>query len=86
MLSEFLDLIDDLRPLSVVVLLPSREVIEQREATRLPTGYALWTVPALYELFAARTERVGLWLDTSNQSAEQTVAEILSPKTEAELN
>jgi hypothetical protein len=41
--------------------------------------------PVAHEL-GARTERVGLWLETSNQSAEQTVAEILSRKTEAELS
>ena len=65
------------RPRHVVVLLPSLDAIRERNAGRTTGGYAAWSVEALYELFAKRTPRVGLWLDTSNQTPEETVDEIL---------
>jgi GrpB-like predicted nucleotidyltransferase (UPF0157 family) len=66
------------RPCHVIVLMPSLEAIAAREAGRLRKGYAAWTVEELYEGFAATTPRVGLWLDTSDQTAEETVDEILA--------
>jgi chloramphenicol 3-O-phosphotransferase len=84
MLSEFVRLVD-YRPLHVVVLLPSEEVIARREAARATVGYGRWTVPDLYRLFVDETERVGLWLDTSEQTPKETVSEILSRADEASL-
>jgi chloramphenicol 3-O-phosphotransferase len=66
------------RPLHVVVLLPRPEVVAARDAARASSGYARWSVDVLHELFAARTPRIGLWLDTSEQTPEQTVAVILA--------
>jgi GrpB-like predicted nucleotidyltransferase (UPF0157 family) len=40
--------------------------------------YTAWTVEELYEGFAATTPRVWLWLDTSDQTAEDTVDAILA--------
>jgi chloramphenicol 3-O-phosphotransferase len=65
------------RPCHVVVLMPSPEAIAAREAQRLNKGYTRWTVTELYEAFEA-TPRVGLWLDTSHQTAEETVEEIFA--------
>jgi chloramphenicol 3-O-phosphotransferase len=84
MLPEFVRLIG-YRPLHVVVLLPSKETIARREGARATVGYGSWTVPDLYRIFAEGTERLGLWLDTSEQTPEQTVSEILSRVGEASL-
>ena len=65
------------RPCHVIVLMPSPQAIAEREAGRPKKGYAQWTVAELYEGFDA-TPRVGLWLDTSHQTAEETVDEILA--------
>jgi GrpB-like predicted nucleotidyltransferase (UPF0157 family)/chloramphenicol 3-O-phosphotransferase len=66
------------RPCHVIVLMPSLEAIAAREAERQKKGYSGWTIEELYEGFAATTPRVGLWLDTSDQTAEETVDEILA--------
>jgi chloramphenicol 3-O-phosphotransferase len=65
-------------PCHVIVLLPSLDAVATREARREQKGYTGWTVEELYEGFAATTPRVGLWLDTSRQTPEETVEEILA--------
>ncbi len=77
LLSEYVGLIRS-QPLHVVVLLPSLDTLVDREAARESSGYAHWTMEQLYEGFAARTPRIGTWLDTSTQTPEQTIEEILS--------
>jgi GrpB-like predicted nucleotidyltransferase (UPF0157 family) len=66
------------RPCYVIVLMPSLEAVAAREAGRQKKGYTAWTVEELYEGFGATMPRVGLWLDTSDQTAEETVDEILA--------
>jgi chloramphenicol 3-O-phosphotransferase len=66
------------RPLHVVVLLPTLEAVRARDASRETTGYARWPLEDLYAAFAERTPRLGTWLDTSNQTAPETVDAILS--------
>jgi GrpB-like predicted nucleotidyltransferase (UPF0157 family)/chloramphenicol 3-O-phosphotransferase len=66
------------RPCHAIVLMPSLEAIAAREAARQKKGYTRWTFEELYEGFAATTPRVGLWLDTSDQTPEETVDEILA--------
>ncbi|GAA2352651.1 hypothetical protein GCM10010404_00340 [Nonomuraea africana] len=65
------------RPLHVVVLAPSVEAVERRERERDKTGYGDWTVAALDHVLRHDTPRIGHWLDTSDQSVDQTVDEIL---------
>jgi predicted kinase len=65
------------RPLHLVVLLPPREVVAARDVARATDGYEHWSLEALYDLFATGTPRIGLWLDTSEQTPEQTVDAIL---------
>jgi predicted kinase len=65
------------RPLFVVVLTPRPEVVSERAESRAKvSGYGEWTVEALQELLLA-TPRIGLWIDTSDQSVDETVAAIL---------
>ena len=65
------------RPCHVVVLLPSAEAVAAREAARGTAGYGAWTVEALHEGFASGTPRIGIWLDTTDLTPEETVELIL---------
>lgn len=70
------------RPCHLVVLLPSVETVASREAARKDKGYiGGWTVEQHYADFVRETARVGLWLDTSEQTPEETVDEILERTT-----
>jgi Zeta toxin len=71
------------RPCHVIVLLPSVEAVIAREAGRNPKGYGAWTVEQFYNSFVGGTPRVGLWLDTTNLTPEETVEEILSQTSSA---
>lgn len=75
------------RPFSLVVLAPRPETIAEREAGRGKSGYGDdWTPYQLDAGLRAETPRLGLWLDTSEQTPEQTVEEILDRITESELD
>jgi chloramphenicol 3-O-phosphotransferase len=65
------------RPLLVVVLAPRPGAIAAREQGRAKTGYGEWTVEQLDAGLREDTPRLGLWLDTSDQSPAETVDEIL---------
>ena len=65
------------RPLHVVVLVPRLEVVAARDTERESTGYRHWSLAGLYAIFATKTPRIGLWLDTSEQTPDQTVDSIL---------
>lgn len=65
------------RPLLVVVLAPDVESVLAREAARAKNAYREWTVNLLDHGLRNDTPRLGLWLDTSTQTPEETVAEIL---------
>lgn len=72
------DLLQDLagRELHFVMLTPRLEVVKQRERGR---GTQLWKTAAwMDEEIRQRTRRIGLWLDSSEQTAEQTTDEILA--------
>ncbi|MEH1012314.1 AAA family ATPase [Micromonospora sp. CPCC 206060] len=66
------------RPLLVVVLAPSPEAVAAREAGRGKTGYGIWGISQLDDELRKATPRIGLWLDTSDQTVEETVAEIMT--------
>ena len=73
------------RPLYVIVLAPRPEVVLRRAETRdKVSGYGDWTVVELDEMLRA-TPRLGLWLDTSDQTADETVDEIWRRAAEAEV-
>jgi predicted kinase len=66
------------RPLLVVVLAPSPAAVATREAARAKNTYDEWTITQLDEGLRKGTPRIGLWLDTSDQTPEETVEEILA--------
>ena len=66
------------RPLHVVVLMPRLDVARSRDTARAQTGYARFAPDELYRLFLEETPRLGVWLDTSEQTPEQTADAILA--------
>lgn len=73
------------RPRFVVVLAPRPDVLADRERARNKKGYGAWTVDSLDHLLRHETPRSGLWLDTSDQTPEQTITEILARLPEARI-
>jgi predicted kinase len=77
-LALVVDMLRDL-PLRVVVLCPSPDAVARREATRGKTGYGGdWTVAGLDAGLREETPHIGLWLDTSDLTVDQTVDRILT--------
>lgn len=76
-LSRVLDLLGN-RSVHVIVLCPNVETVKKREALRGKIGYIGFTPEALYADFMRKTPKIGFWLDTSEQSPEQSVKDILS--------
>jgi hypothetical protein len=75
----------------LVVLRPKVEVVEARHADRQraigKTAYRGGFTPAINDEHVASTGRdLGLWLDTSDQTPEQTVGEILARAEEARVS
>ncbi|MGI5375806.1 AAA family ATPase [Streptomyces sp. CA-251387] len=73
------------RPLYVVVLAPSAEAVAAREAGRAKTGYGAWTVEALDGALRAQTPRIGLWVDSSELTVQETVEAILAGRERARV-
>ncbi|MEV0630592.1 AAA family ATPase [Nonomuraea wenchangensis] len=72
------------RPLHVVVLAPRPEVVAARERGRAKIGYAGgWTPVMLDDVLRRETPRLGLWLDTSEQTPDETAEEIITRWDEA---
>jgi chloramphenicol 3-O-phosphotransferase len=66
------------RPLHVVVLNPEPEIVAEREARRSKAGYGQdWSPRALVDALRGTTPRLGLWLDTTDQTPADTVRTIL---------
>jgi chloramphenicol 3-O-phosphotransferase len=65
-------------PLYVVVLAPSREAVAAREAERAKVGYGAWSVNDLDRSLRLETPRIGLWLDTSDQTADETADAVVA--------
>ncbi len=64
----------------LVFLDPDAAAIErrERERDRIAYGPGRWSVGGLQAVLREETDRIGLWLDTTRQSAEQTVEAILA--------
>lgn len=62
----------------VVVLCPKAQALAARDAARDKTGYQGWTAEGFDALLRAETPRIGLWLDTTELTPDQTVDAILA--------
>jgi predicted kinase len=80
-LDEFLGTLHS-RPIRFVLLTPGVEVVQQRDATRANKHvFSIWGY--LDANMRSETRLVGLWLDTSHLTAEETVDAILARTDEA---
>ncbi|MDQ6522869.1 AAA family ATPase [Nocardioides sp. LHD-245] len=70
------------RDAGVVVLCPSPDVVAEREAGRAKTGYGVWTPEDLDRGLRADTPRIGLWLDSSGLTVDETVDAVLASAAE----
>jgi predicted kinase len=77
-LREVVERLSASQPLRVIVLCPAPEAIAAREAARTKNGYTTWTPEELDHELRANTPHLGLWLDTSALSVEETVEMILA--------
>jgi chloramphenicol 3-O-phosphotransferase len=71
-------------PLHVVVLCPSPESIAVRDNARAKTGYGEITVEQLQNALD-NTPRLGFWVDTSDQSVNETASAILENLSKAKI-
>jgi predicted kinase len=85
MLEVFLAMITT-RPISVVVLSPSVDVVAQRESHRAKTGYTSFTPRDLDEVLRSSTARIGLWVDSSSLTIDETVDLIIERQSEARIS
>ncbi|MFH8606674.1 AAA family ATPase [Streptomyces sp. NPDC018029] len=83
-LKPYVDLLRT-HPTYVVVLAPRPEAVAAREAARGKTGYGAWTVEDLDAILRERTPRLGLWLDSTELTVEETVDAILARLGEARV-
>lgn len=75
-LTEMVQMIQQ-RPLLVVVLAPRPDAVAARETARSKNTYDQWTIDQLDQGLRTQTPRLGLWLDTSDQTPGETTNEIL---------
>jgi predicted kinase len=78
-LRDFLSLVP-VPEFHLVFLDPDAAAIQQRELKRdrIAYGPGRWSVGGLQAILREDTDRIGLWLDTTGQSATETVESILS--------
>lgn len=74
-------------PVHLVVLAPGVEAVASREAGRGGRAYGAgrWGIAGLDAILRGETPRLGLWLDTSDQTPEETVDAILERAAEARV-
>jgi predicted kinase len=84
-LQRFLDQLTT-RPLSLVMLAPDVGTIMQRETERTKVGYGdLWSIRDFDLKVRTETPHIGLWLDSSQQTPDETVTEIVARLPEARI-
>ena len=78
-------------PRSLIVLRPRPDVVAQRERDRGTTAYERWISPGdslldaitRFDGWVAETPRIGLWIDSSDLTIDDTVNEVLDRWDEA---
>jgi hypothetical protein len=83
-LAEYVDLLTT-RPRHLVVLAPWRDAAQAGANTRNGRGHGGWSVDVPDRSLRQDTPRIGLWLDTSEQTLDETVEEILAKLPDARL-
>lgn len=71
----------------LVFLDPSSDALAQRDRDRTRTAYGEnWNVRQLRDVLHLETARIGLWLDSTELTAEQTVDKILGDLSASKVN
>jgi chloramphenicol 3-O-phosphotransferase len=83
-LPRYLELLRS-RPVHLVVLAPRADALAVRASARGKAGYGVWEAEELDRGLRETTPRLGLWLDTSEQTPEETVDEIFARLEEARV-
>lgn len=73
------------RPLHLVVLCPSPDAVADREAGRSKQGYQGDEIAAFDRVMRQETPRLGLWVDSSHLTVDETVDHILAHLEEARI-
>jgi len=74
------------RPRSLLMLAPDVGTVMRRESERTKVGYGdLWSIRDFDLKVRAETPHIGLWLDSSQQTPDETVTEIVSRLPEARI-
>ncbi len=68
------------------VLCPQVDSVSQREASRSKKGYLGFTPQQLDDVLRNSTERLGYWLDSTDLTPDETVANLLAHIDEAQLS
>lgn len=86
--NELLEAIRELAEYSlhVVVLCPQPGVVAAREAGRAKSGYTSFSAGEFDKTFRAATPKIGLWLDSSELTIEETVDTILANLAQAQIH
>lgn len=73
------------RPLHLTILCPNPEVVDEREKERSKIGYGGGFTPQnMHNILMRETPHIGLWLDSSALTPEQTVNIILDSSSKGE--
>lgn len=84
-LQPFLDQLEA-RPLSLIMLAPDVAVVMRRESERVKVGYGdLWSISDFDHKVRSETPHIGLWLDSSQQTPDETVDELVRRLPEARI-
>jgi predicted kinase len=73
-------------PIHVIVLCPRPDTVTAREAGRPKTGYTAFAVAQLDAVLRNETPRVGLWIDSSDQTPDETVDMALAGRERARVS
>lgn len=66
------------RPRHLIVLSPSVTALQWREEQRAKAGYVHFSPDVLDQVLQSETARIGYWLDSSAQTPDETVDDILA--------
>lgn len=64
-------------PVKTIVLCPDAATIREREMHRGKCGYGGFSIEPLYKLFLEETPRTGFWINSSNQTPQETLSQII---------
>ncbi|GAB2535554.1 AAA family ATPase [Gracilibacillus alcaliphilus] len=65
------------KSLYFITLNPNLETVIDREKERNKTGYHTWEVQPLHQVLMEENPRIGLWIDNSDLTPEETVDAII---------